>query len=168
MTGSSRRRIVTAALGLAALAVVASGCGGDAAAVSASLDSGPRPAPRSELGSPDESIPDLSIPDVSIPEGIPGAEELQACADLTSAYTEAMVLAFTGDEQGKLPTLFDQLDAAAPEDVRDDLEVLRRLATEAADGGLLDATGTVLGEDFNDANTVVIDWLASSCDTQGG
>ena len=38
---------------------------------------------------------------------------------------------------------------------------MRQSATEAADGGLLDATGALLGEEFNDANKVVIDWLAA-------
>jgi hypothetical protein len=164
VSGAPRRRIVVAALGLVAIGPIASGCGGDAAAVSASLGSPPRPAPEVTTELP----PELSIPDVSIPDGIPGADELQQCVDLTEAYSEAVVLAFSGDEDGRLPSLFDQLAAAAPADVRDDLATLEQLATEAAEGGLLDATGTVLGDEFNEANTVVVDWLAAFCSGEGG
>ena len=77
------------------------------------------------------------------------------------------MLAFSGDDEGKLPGLFDLLDAAAPDDVRDDLAVVRETVTEASQGGLIDATGALLDEDFTEANTVVVEWLAEYCNGEG-
>lgn len=168
---TTARRLLAAALSSVALTAAATGCaiGGDAAAVSASLESAPRPS-ATELPPPgggEVLPPDLTLPDVSIPESLPGAEELQECVQLTSAYSEVVVLAFSGDDEGKLPGLFDLLDAAAPDDVRDDLAVVRETVTEASQGGLIDATGALLDEDFTEANTVVVEWLAEYCNSEG-
>ncbi len=164
MSGAPRRRIVAAGLGLVAIGLAASACGGDAAAVSASLGSPPRPAPEVTTELP----PDVSIPDITIPEGVPGADDLQQCVDLTEAYAQVAVLALSGDDEGQLPSLFDQLEAAAPADLQDDLAVIRSTTIEAAQGGLLDATGALLDQEYVDANTAVIDWLSGTCTGEGG
>jgi hypothetical protein len=77
------------------------------------------------------------------------------------------VLTFSGYPEGRLPSLFDQLDAAAPDDVRDDLAIVRRVTTDAVDSGLLDTTGALLSEEYTTANEVVIGWLSELC-TGGG
>lgn len=167
MSPSVRTRILV--VGLVATAALATGCGlGGAAAVTASMESSPRPAAESpgefedEFG--DVLPPGATLPDLSLPEG---AEELEECFELTSAYTEVVVLTFSGDPEGRMPGLFDQLDAAAPDDVRDDLATVRRITTEAADSGLLDTTGALLSEEYTEANEVVIGWLSELC-TGGG
>lgn len=168
MNPSVRSRILAVVL-VAAAAVAASGCGlGGAAAVTASMESPPRPAAESpgefedEFG--DMLPPGATLPDLSLPEG---AEELEECFQLTSAYTEVVVLTFSGDPEGRLPELFDQLDAAAPDDVRDDLATVRRVTTDAVDSGLLDTTGALLSEEYTAANEVIIGWLSELC-TGGG
>lgn len=173
MTSTPRRSVVAAFTAVVALGLVAGACaGGDVAAVSASLESAPRPAatelPEELEGLEDALPPGMTLPDVSIPEGVPDADELQECVDLTAAYAEVIVLALSGDDQGELPTLFDQLEAAAPDDVLDDLAIVRRTATEAAGGGLIDATGALLDQEYIDANNAVLDWLAAACAGEGG
>jgi hypothetical protein len=170
VTVPPRRRVAAAFTAIIALALVTGSCAsGDAAAVSASLESAPRTAaPELPDELQDALPPGVSIPDVSIPDDVPGAAELQECVDLTAAYAEVIVLALSGDDQGQLPVLFDQLEAAAPEDVQDDLAVVRRTATEAAGGGLIDATGALLDQEYIDANNAVLDWLATACAGEGG
>lgn len=167
MSPSVRTRIL--AVAIVTTAALATGCGlGGAAAVTASMESPPRPAADSpgefedEFG--DVLPPGATLPDLSLPEG---AEQLEECFQLTSAYTEVVVLTFSGDPEGRLPGLFDQLDAAAPDDVRDDLATVRRVTTEAVDSGLLDTTGALLSEEYTAANEVVIGWLSELC-TGGG
>ncbi len=132
------------------------------------MQSEPRP-PSSELAPRDPLDPPsgLDLPDLTLPEGLPDAESFEECLELTEAYTEAVVLAFTGDTDGRAPELFAQLRAAAPEDVQDDLAVLEELVAEAAEGGLLDAAGTALSEEFNTANEAVVSWLTTSCSGEG-
>jgi len=181
------RRVATA---LCMVFVVAVGggsltsCGvAGVAEVSASMDSAPRPELRSELTDPEFTDPELTDPELPGPDlSDPGLEDLlppelldpdvalpdldgasQQCVELSSAYSTTIVLAFAGDPDGELPALFDQLDAAAPADVREDLDVVRRVVIEAADGGLIDATGALISEEFTDANATVVDWLASLC-----
>lgn len=171
MSCSARTRTLAplVAIGLAVTVALASGCGvGGAAAVTASMESPPRPAAESPGEFEDEFgdllPPGATLPDLSLPEG---AEELEECFQLTSAYTEVVVLTFSGDPEGRLPSLFDQLDAAAPDDVRDDLAIVRRVTTDAVDSGLLDTTGALLSEEYTTANEVVIGWLSELC-TGGG
>jgi hypothetical protein len=156
-----------------------SSCGvAPGAEVSVSMDSEPRPEPRSELTDPEMSDPGMPGPDLSEPgledllppelldpDGtVPGLEGAsQQCIELSSAYSTTIVLAFAGDPDGELPGLFDQLEAAAPTAVREDLEVVRRIVTEASEGGLIDATGALISDEFVDANASVVDWLASLC-----
>lgn len=167
MSPSVRTRIL--AVALVATAALATGCGlGGAAAVTASMESPPRPDAESpgefedEFGDEfgDVLPPGATLPDLSLPEG---AEQLEECFQLTSAYTEVVVLTFSGDPEGRLSGLFDQLDAAAPDDVRDDLATVRRVTTEAVDSGLLDTTGALLSEEYTAANEVVIGWLSELC-----
>lgn len=165
---SSLRRVVA---GIAVLAAVALGAscspGADAAAVTRSLESAPRPA-APELppgGEPAPELPEVPLPEVPLPD--PGTDDLELCVDLTSAYSEVVVLAFSGDDEGKLPDLFAQLEAAAPEDVQDDLAVVREQVIEATEEGIFGATGTLLGDEFTEANSVVVEWLAELCSGGG-
>ena len=183
-----RPRRVATALCMVFVVAVAGGsvtsCGvAGVAEVSASMDSAPRPELRSELTDPEFTDPELTDPqlpgpdlsdprledllppelldpDVTVP-GLDGAS--QECVELSSAYSRALVLAFTDDPDGELPGLFDQLDAAAPADVRDALGAVRRIVIEAADGGLIDATGALVSPEFVDANAKVAGWLSSLC-----
>lgn len=168
MPCSRRRRIAGALLGLGALGVLATGCGGDAAAVSASMESAPRPAAPELPEDPSGGVPpELTIPDLSIPEDLPDSDQMQECATLAEAYAKVVVLALSGDDGGELPALFDQLEAAAPAEVQDDLAVVERTVTEAADSGLLGATGALLDQEYVDANAAILDWLTATCSVEG-
>ena len=163
----------TAALVLAlAVAAALTGCGGGARAVSASLESPPRPeadssAPGGAPELPDElpGIEDLpGVEDLPLPDQLPGAADVEQCIDLTTAYTEVQVLAFTGDADGRIPQLFDQLEQAAPADVADDLAVVRSIIEGlGGDAGVLDTTEALLSSEYTAANEAVIGWLTELC-----
>jgi hypothetical protein len=172
VTPTPRRRRVAAAAGLAAFAVlVAGGCTpGDAEAAQASKVSNERPSsseldpsPQDDPFDPDLTMPDLSIPELSIPDSMPDADRIDECFELSAVYSQILVLAFGGDDQDQLPGLFDQLEAVAPDDVQDDLATMEDIVTEAAAGGLIDATGALLGDEFNEANAAIIEWLTEYC-----
>lgn len=160
-----RRNPRVAAVAVALLGVGLLGsCTPDAAEVSASLESAPRPAPEApeapaapggEL-SPDPTVP--ALPD------LPDAQQFADCVELTTAYTEVQVLAFTGDPDGRLDAQFELLEAAAPAEVADDLATIRSVVEElGGDAGVIDATGALLSEEYVAANEVVVDWLTTTC-----
>ena len=62
----------------------------------------------------------------------------------------------------------DELAAELPEDLRDELDVVRETLTEAAAGGLLDAAGSLTGQAFIDANEAITAWLVTECSVGDG
>jgi hypothetical protein len=169
--GTVRRAVLVLATAGAALLA---GCGGDVRAVSASLESPPRPAAEDPAGgaSPELELPeelpgieDLpGVEDLPLPDQLPGAADVEQCVELTTAYTEVQVLAFTGDPDGRIAELFDQLEAAAPSDVADDLAVVRSIIEGlGGDAGVLDTTSALLSSEYNTANEAVIGWLTELC-----
>jgi hypothetical protein len=167
--GAGGRRVAVALWVLACAALA--GCGG-ADRVSASLESPPRP-PAPEPGGgegPSGALPDElpGLEDLELPDVLVDDEAFQRCLDLTEAYTEVVVLIYTGDPEGSSAALFDRLREQAPSDVVDDLDVLEELVRSAGDGGLLDAAGRVLNEDFDTANSAVVDWITQVCSGTGG
>jgi hypothetical protein len=174
----SPRRVAMLALSLLAMVLWAGGCATGGAAATASLESPPRPSGELAPGEPDPGddledllpdMPELSIPDMTVPEiDVPGlGEEFDRCMDLFMAYSDLVVLAFSGDPDGRLPALFDELEAAVPEDLQDELAIVRSAVEEAAAGGVLDAAGALIGEEFVAANEAIINWLSTECQVGG-
>jgi hypothetical protein len=170
----SPRRVATLAVSLLAVVLWSSGCATGGAAATASLESPPRPSgelapdaptPGDDLEDLLPEMPDLSIPDMTVPElDVPGlGEQFDRCMELFMAYSELVVLAFSGDPEGQLPGLFDELEAAVPDDLQDELAIVRAAVEEAAAGGVLDAAGALIGEEFVTANEAIINWLSTEC-----
>ncbi len=74
-----------------------------------------------------------------------------------------MTLALSGGDPAEIDRAVDELAAELPEDLRDELEVVRETLTEAAAGGLLDAAGSLTGQAFIDANEAITAWLVTEC-----
>ncbi|MFN7149003.1 MAG: hypothetical protein ACK4V6_05940, partial [Microthrixaceae bacterium] len=159
------RRVAAVGVAFLAILVLSGGCATGGSAASASLQSPPRPASElapdpGELAPGDDledllpEMPDLSIPDMTVPDiDLPGlGEGFDRCMDLFMAYSDLVVLAFSGDPDGRLPGLFDELAAELPDDLQDDLSIVRAAIDEAASGGVLDAAGALIGEEFIAAN----------------
>lgn len=157
-----RRNPRVAAVAIALLGVGLLGsCSPDAAEVRASLESAPRPAPEASLPPGGELSPEPTVP--AVPD-LPDAQQFADCVELTTAYTEVQVLAFTGDPEGRLDAQFELLEAAAPVDVADDLATIRSVVEDlGGDAGVIDATGALLSEEYVAANEVVVDWLTTAC-----
>lgn len=176
----STRRAAPIGVALLVVLVLSAGCASGSAAATASLQSPPRPA--SELApTPDQpgpgddledllpEMPDLSIPEMTVPEiALPElGDGFDRCMDLFMAYSELVVLAFSGDPEGQLPAVFDELAAAIPDDLQDELAIVRAAIDEAASGGVLDAAGALIGEEFITANEAILDWLSTECQLAG-
>jgi hypothetical protein len=156
--------VAVALVGVGAL----TSCAGDAAEVTASLESAPRPAAEGQApideGLGGELSPEPSAPALPTPDDLPDAEQLADCVELTSAYAEVQVLAFTGDPEGRLDAQFELLEAAAPAEVADALATVRSVIEGlGGDAGVLDATQALLSEEYTTANEAIIDWLTTSC-----
>lgn len=176
-TAVLRRRSLAAAVAVLLGSLVLASCGaGGAAAVSQSLESDPRPtpelAPEPQPGGPGpEDLPGLDdlpedledlVPDLSVPELDTGA--VGECLDLTSAMTEVMVLPFTGDPEGRLPGLLDELEAGLPADLQDELDVVRSTVEDVSGDSLLEVSGAMLSQDFVDASGAILEWTTSRCE----
>ena len=173
-------RVAAVAVAFLAILALAGGCAAGGAAASASLESPPRPAselapdpgelaPEDDLEDllpemPDLSIPDLTVPEIDLPEL---GEEFDRCMDLFVAYSDLVVLAFSGDPDGRLPGLFDELAAALPDDLQDELAIVRSAIDEAASGGVLDAAGALISDEFIAANEAILNWLSTECQLVG-
>lgn len=157
-----RRNPRVAAVAVALLGVGLLGaCTPDAAEVSASLESAPRPAPAAPVPPGGELSPDPTAP--AVPD-LPDAQQFADCVELTTAYAEVQVLAFTGDPDGRLDAQFELLEGAAPTEVADDLATIRSIVEDlGGDAGVIDATGALLSEEYVAANEVVVDWLTTTC-----
>lgn len=179
-TTRSTRRAVTVGVAFLAVLVLSGGCATGGVAATASLQSAPRPAgelapapgeltPGDDLEDLLPEMPDLSIPDMTVPEiDLPGlGEGFDRCMDLFMAYSDLVVLAFSGDPDGRLPGLFDELAAEIPADLQDELAIVRAAIDEAASGDVLDAAGALIGEEFIAANQAIIDWLSTECQLAG-
>jgi hypothetical protein len=156
---------------------LATSCGaGGASAVSQSLESGPRPSseltPEPAPGTPPgtEDLPGLDdlpedledlVPDLSVPEF--DTEGLERCLDVASALTEINVLAFTGDPDGRLPGLFEQLEADLPDELQDELGVVRSTVEEATGASIFEVTDLLLSSEFTDATGAIYEWVGTSC-----
>jgi hypothetical protein len=160
-----RRNPRVAAVAVAILGVGLLGsCTPDAAEVSASLESAPRPAREAPVTPDGELSPDPTEPAVPALPDLPDAQQFADCVELTTAYTEVQVLAFTGDPDGRLDAQFELLEGAAPAEVADDLATIRSVVEElGGDAGVIDATGALLSEEYVAANEVVVDWLTTTC-----
>jgi hypothetical protein len=160
-----RRNPRVAAVAVALLGVGLLGaCTPDAAEVSASLESAPRPAPAAPVPPGGELSPDQSVPAVPDLPDLPDAQQFADCVELTTAYAEVQVLAFTGDPEGRLDAQFELLEGAAPAEVADDLATIRSIIEDlGGDAGVIDATGALLSEEYVAANEVVVDWLTTTC-----
>lgn len=157
----------------AALVVVVSllaGCTpGGAAAVSASRTSLERPdeIPPGELdggGELDDLLPPGALPELPLPGD--GAE-FQACLEVSALYTEIIALTTSGDPDGELPARFDELAAAVPEDLRDDVATIREVSLDVVANGVFDNAGALLSSDYLDAHGAIVSWLGEQCGTSG-
>jgi hypothetical protein len=156
-------RVAAVAIALLGAGLLAS-CTPDTAEVSASLESPQRPAPEALAPPGGELSPEPTVPSAPTPDELPDAQQFAECVELTTAYTEVQVLAYTGDPEGQLDTHFEQLEAAAPTDVADELATIRSIVEGlGGDPGVIDATQALLSEEYLAANEVVIDWLATAC-----
>lgn len=156
-------RVAAVAVVLLGAGLLAS-CTPDAAEVSASLESAPRPAPEAPVTPDGELSPDPTEPSVPALPDLPDAQQFADCVELTTAYTEVQVLAFTGDPEGRLDAQFELLEGAAPAEVADDLATIRSVVEDlGGDAGVIDATGALLSEEYVAANEVVVDWLTAAC-----
>lgn len=161
----SSGRAGVAAVILAAVVVALSSCTSDLDPVASSTRSDPRPT-TTVPGFPPSSLPQDTIPQdpfATTTTVVPDPETLRECAELAAAYSEIIALAYAGDPDGRLDELFDRLEAVAPQDLQDDLTVVRETVTDAAGDGILDTTGALLSEEFTTANEAVVTWLSASC-----
>ena len=94
---------------------------------------------------------------------VPDPETLRECAELAAAYSEIIALAYGGDPDGRLEELFGRLERVAPQEVQDDLAVVRATVTDVTGDGILDTTEALLSQEFTAANETVVSWLSANC-----
>jgi hypothetical protein len=161
---------LAAAAALVVLVSLLAGCTpGGAPAVSASRTSLERPdeIPPGELdggGELDDLLPPGALPELPLPGD--GAE-FQECLEVATLYTEIIALTTSGDPDGELPARFDELAAAVPEDLRDDVATIRDVSLDVVANGVFDNAGALLGSEYLDAQGAILSWLSEQCGTAG-
>lgn len=167
---TSHRHAAVVAAVCTAIVVTLSACTNDLDPAASSTRSDPRPT-TTVPGFPPGSLPQDTIPPDTIPQDpfattttlVPDPETLRECAELAAAYSEIIALAYAGDPDGRLDELFDRLEGVAPQDLQDDLTIVRETVTDAAGDGILDTTGALLSEEFTAANEALVTWLSANC-----
>ncbi len=181
------RRTAIAVAAFAVVALGATGCSSSPDQVTASMVSPPRPEVPSELAPLDPGGPsdpsDPADPFGELPEGFEdfgsGIDDMfeqfeselgvaGECLELLMKYAELMASSF-----GALPgsngrdAVVDELRAALPENLHDDLQVVADALESLEHDGFAGATA-LADPAFLEANDAIVAWLQSSCDGGGG
>ena len=181
-TSTTRTRVAALALTAAVVALVAPACssGTEQASASMTSDVRPAPAPSDELtpddpgttdpgtgpGTTDDPLGDLGDQFDDLTGGL---GDLGDCASLGLAYAQLVVIVFTADDAGpQIDEIISELQAKVPADLQDELQTVSDTLKEAAQGGVLDATGAMSDPEFTAANQAIADWIATQCDGSGG
>lgn len=115
-------------------------------------------------------LPDISeIPGFSELPDLPAMPELPdlggsgECTGAMTAFTELTILGVMPGGESRVDELADQLRAALPSGLQDDLETVVAMIEEASAAGLLAGADLLMSEEFASASSPIFDWIAQGC-----
>jgi hypothetical protein len=93
-----------------------------------------------------------------------GLGDLGDCATVGLAYSQLIAVAYTSDNaDAEIDKVLGELQAKAPKDLQDDLDLVAQTLKETAGGDFLEATNALSDPEFVQANEAIINWISSEC-----
>ncbi|MEI7886660.1 MAG: hypothetical protein WCJ04_04625 [Actinomycetes bacterium] len=163
------RRVSVGTLALAVSAVVVlallPGCSANPQEASAQMTSGLRPAPpASDPNSSPGGLGDLGDLGNQLQDFANGLGDVGNCAALGIAYSQLIAVAYTSDSaDAEIDQVLGELQAKAPADLQDELQVVTQTLKDAAGGDFLEVTGILSDPKFKTANQAIITWISTQC-----